>query len=368
MNEKIVDFIFKHKNDIFMPAFWVRKFMRDKRLYRVYSNAIKDSMQCDNPRIFYCGIPVHGNLGDLAQGVCIRSWIKKHYPAYQLVEIETDALVNTRFSVLDDLKRAFKQGDFVVFQSGYTTTDLGGWADLMHQAVLKALPTTKALMMPQTIYFKSELRRKICSEVYNSHKSMLYLARDKVSFNMAKEMFPDIPTYCYPDIVTTLIGSYKNRSNRDGIIFCLRDDGEKFYSDEELEVLLEKCSSLSNIKRTDTTKNKNVAKNAEEYIFSEIENYSKYKVMITDRYHGTILALAANTPVIILRTTDHKVVTGADWFKGVYDSYVFLAENLAEAYCMAKRILSDFDYHCLKPYFEEYYYDKLPVLFKENVE
>ena len=367
MKNIIINFIFKYQNSIFKPAFFVRKYIKDKKLYKIYRSKIENSCQYNSPRIFYCGIPVHGNLGDLAQGVCIRKWIQKHYPNYQLVEIETDSLVNTRFSVLEELKKAYKKNDIVIFQSGYTTTDLGGWADLMHQAVLKAIPHAKVLMMPQTIFFKNESRRRRCSEVYNAHKSMLYLARDNVSFSMAKEMFPDIPTFCYPDIVTTLIGSYECNTDRDGIIFCLRDDNEKFYSDKELEVLINKCALVTKTKRTDTTKNKQVVKNAEEYIYSEVENYAKYKMVITDRYHGTILSLVANTPVIVLKTTDHKVVTGADWFKGIYDDYVFLAEDLEEAYYIAEKILKGFAYHRLEPYFEKHYYDKLPLLFKEKV-
>lgn len=51
---------------------------------------------------------------------------------------------------------------------------------------------------------------------------------------------------------------------------------------------------------------------------------SHYKVVITDRYHGTIFSLIANTPVIIIKSTDHKVTTGADWFKGIYDDYVYV--------------------------------------------
>ena len=103
------------------------------------------------------------------------------------------------------------------------------------------------------------------------------------------------------------------------------------------------------------------------YIYSEIEEYSKYKVMVTDRYHGTILSLVAGTPVIILRTTDHKVVTGADWFKGVYDNHVYVAVNLDEAFSIINTIYQkDINYNLL-PYFEMEYYNKLPGLFEDAV-
>ena len=184
---------------------------------------------------------------------------------------------------------------------------------------------------------------------------------------MAKEMFPDINKACYPDIVTTLIGTFESNHNREGIIFCLRNDTEKYYSDEELAVLENKCKAFASIDRTDTTKGRQVVKEAEKFIFSEIERYSKFKVMITDRYHGTILSLIAGTPVVIIKTTDHKVVTGADWFKGVYDDHVYLAKDLEEAYELAKKLYIREEYKTLKPYFENNYYDKLPAVFKEKV-
>ena len=59
-------------------------------------------------RVYYIGIPAHNNLGDLAQGVCIRRWLKKNYADRRVVEIETNALVNTRFSALKYLKKCFQ--------------------------------------------------------------------------------------------------------------------------------------------------------------------------------------------------------------------------------------------------------------------
>ena len=62
-----------------------------------YSKNIRKGLKTMQPIIYYCGIPAHGNLGDLAQGVCIRRWLKKNYPEYHVTEIETDSLVNTSF-------------------------------------------------------------------------------------------------------------------------------------------------------------------------------------------------------------------------------------------------------------------------------
>lgn len=338
------------------------KYIRQKQLYNRTKAELKKSQTITGDKIFYLGIPVHANLGDLAQGVCIRRWIKKNYPERTVVEIETNALVNTRFSVLGILKETYKEGDLIIFQSGYTTTDLGGYADEMHRAVMESLPNAKMLMMPQTIFFREEENKERTSKCYNSMSNLLFLARDRVSYNMAMEMFPDIEVILFPDIVTAMIGNFPVNTKREGIMFCCRDDGEKLYSDEQIDELMQKCRHLEKVNKTDTTKKEKVAeivKNAEKYIVNEIREYSKYKLVITDRYHGTILSLIAGTPVIVIKTTDHKVMTGVEWFKGVYDEYVCAASDLEEAYVAAKAVLNKkLDYE-LKPYFEENYYDKL---------
>ena len=65
-----------------------------------------------------------------------------------------------------------------------------------------------------------------------------------------------------------------------------------------------------------------------------------------------------------IKTTDHKVTTGADWFKGVYDDYVYVAESLEDAYSKAIEIMGKELNHELNPYFKTTYYNKLKELFK----
>lgn len=101
----------------------------------------------------------------------------------------------------------------------------------------------------------------------------------------------------------------------------------------------------------------------QKYIENAIEKFSRYNVIITDRYHGTIFSLAAGTPVIIIKSNDHKVVTGADWFKGIYDDYVFVAKDLNEAKDLCIKLLNTQLSHKMKPYFSEHYYEKLKEIF-----
>lgn len=316
----------------------------------------------EKPRVFYLGITAHSNLGDMAQHYCICKWIKENYPERDVIKFESDTVVDNRFGWIEKFKKIYRQEDIIIFQSGYTTQDLGGNHEEMHRLIIDNMPYANILMMPQTIFFQHEENKKRTSQSYDKARHLLFLARDFVSYDMAKEMFPHIEVKAFPDIVTTLIGTLHFNNTRNGVCLCRRNDGEKFYSDDELNELKSKIEDFSSVTITDTTIKvpfMTIRNNMQKYIEGEIEKFSHYKVTITDRYHGTIFSLIAGTPVIIIKTTDHKVTTGADWFKGIYDNYVYVAKDLDDAYQKAEEVCNSFDYVSLHPYFKNHYYDRL---------
>ncbi len=319
-------------------------------------------------RIFYLGRTTNVNLGDNAQHFCIKNWIKKNYPDYIHYMTPSYNVVNRWGRWLKTFKQSFDyEKDIIIFQSGYCTQDLGGDHTLMHELICKHLSGARILMMPQTVYFQNDENMRRVSTNHNTARHMLFLARDEHSYAQAKDMFPDIRVKLFPDIVTTLIGKYNFDSKREKIFLCCRNDGEKFYTEKEINRLRKQLESIAPVEFGDTQSNIKgdiLRSNFSLILDKEIERLSKFKVVITDRYHGTILALCANTPVIILKTNDHKVVTGADWFKGVYDNHVFVAENLNIAFQHAQLVCKEFDYKQLSPYFEEQYYNKLKDLFE----
>lgn len=342
--------------------------------YLYWSNIHKDMRKfkmispSNVPYIFYLGITNHSNLGDMAQYYCILNWIKENYSEYQLVKFESNTVVSPISHWMDKFKNIYKNDDIIIFQSGYTTQDLGGNHEEMHRLIIDNFPNAKILMMPQTIFFNKEENRRRTSLSYDKANHMLFLARDYVSYQQAKKMFPHINIMAFPDIVTTLIGTKSFNTNREGVCLCRRNDGEKYYSESQLKELENKIENFSFVDVIDTTINasvKTIRKNLEHFIMNEIERFSHYQVTITDRYHGTIFSLVAGTPVIIIKTTDHKVITGADWFKGIYDGYVYVARDLDDALFRARSICSDFQYHELNPYFKEKYYDHLKEYFEK---
>lgn len=342
----------------------VRK-IKEKTYPYIHTRKVLKEATISKQKIFYFGIPMHPNLGDLAQCMCIRDFLKENYPGFIVVEIDSKVFMNPKMKLRKKLKNYVKPTDLVFFQSGYCTQDLGGVEDLMHQAVMKDYPDNRLVMMPQTVLFKTEQRKRQASEIYNKHKHLVFLARDKVSYQTAKELFPDVPLYLYPDIVTTLIGSIEYKEKRNGILMCIRNDTERFYSDKEIFELRNHLELIDTVQVIDTTIDKKITATSvamNSIIMKYIRQLASARLVITDRYHGTILSLAADTPVIVIKTNDHKVKTGVDWFNGVYDGSVFYADSLETAEQLAIKILQSNQYVHNKPYFKEKYYNQLKYL------
>ena len=59
-------------------------------------------------------------------------------------------------------------------------------------------------------------------------------------------------------------------------------------------------------------------------------------------------------------------MTGAEWFRGVYDDYVYLADSLEDAFEIAERLYNEERDHIMQPYFEEEYYNKLKYVFENE--
>lgn len=366
-----IEIIKKIARPIYSPF---TKFFRSiRKIQRIKNEVNKVRMEiracsATQSKIFYLGITAHTNLGDMAQYYCIHNWLLNNYPDYKLLEVEADTVVRVKYGFLDLLKNEYKYSDIIVFQSGYTTQDLGGVHDLMHRLVIESIPDAHILMMPQTIFFQHNENKLRSSRIYNKAQNMLFLARDRVSFEVAKEMMPDVNVKLFPDIVTSLIGKRQYHHKRKGISLCRRNDGEKYYSEEELSCLIKKLEFLTPVSVSDTTIKVSLNKlrsNPKKYIESQIEYFSKFEIVVTDRYHGTILALAAGTPVVIIKTNDHKVTTGADWFKGIYDDYVYVANDLDDAFDIVTSIRSKNINNTLNPAFATNYYDNLKKIFED---
>lgn len=361
----------------------IKPLVRKTLLYRVYRFFIHKMNVCvDKKRIYdkvklypkkntvyLFGYPNHNNLGDNAQTYCTELWIQKNYPKMKIKEICTYDVAALDYYFIKLLSRRVDQSCIIILHSGYHTTDIYIYEELLNRAVVLNFKKHPILVMPQTVNFVDSREGDKSIKAYEKHKSILFLARDRQSYEKAKDMYLNARVELYPDIVTTLIGTYKSCYKREGILFCMRNDGEAFYSKDDIDKVRKRIGKQYKTDITDTSVScsfKEIKDNRAKYIYDKIDEFSKYKMIITDRYHGTIFALIANTPVIVLNSTDHKLSSGVDWFKENEElkNRVFFCENIDNLYRYIDEIEENVYFDITKPYYEEKYYNNLKRIFE----
>lgn len=356
-NEKLKEFL----APFYKGYIYCKEYNRNK-CYAI--GAIKKLLEVDitQKRIWYFCVPTHSNLGDQAQACCIEKYFRKFFSDHIVFKLSNNAFDFYEEKILMILKEKIKETDLIFFQSGYTFTGIHPYEN-MHRKIVENFPYNKIVFLPQTVKFKNQKILENVQNFYGKYDNIYFFARDKISYDIYKSIFPEHRNvHCFPDIVTTEIGNYDfNNNERNGILLCVRNDVEKLYSFHEISLFKEKLQKIAKVSLSDTNSEtkENSLKEYWKKIEETIDDYAQYQVIITDRYHGTIFALIANTPVIILKTTDHKVVSGADWFEGVYEDYVYVVNDLEEASQVAQQIVTGFEYRKLPSYFKEKYYDRL---------
>ena len=178
-------------------------------------------------------------------------------------------------------------------------------------------------------------------------------------------MFNKIRVYLYPDIVTTLIGEQEYRNERNGVLFCMRNDVEAYFNRESIAQLRKMLEEFTSTDLTDTTLElsyKTFQNKREKILYDIFNQYSKYRVIVTDRYHGIIFSLISGTPVVVLNSADHKLSSGVKWFEEVYKDYIYYANDLQAANEFVQMLLQKKLEYRLGDYFNKEYYDKLKRL------
>lgn len=312
--------------------------------------------------IFVFGAPFHSNMGDQAQTYCTEKWLKKEYPGYRLWIYNTQELTWGDFGWLYKIKKHCNCADKVFLHSGYHTTDLYMLEENLQRKVLELFDDRQVVILPQTVFYCDPQEAERAKQVYNAHSDVVFMCRDEVSYQTAEKLFFRCRRLLVPDIVTSMIGTKHYDRPRKGILLCLRNDKEALYSTEQIEVLKESLEQIDEVTVTDTTIKlpaDKIAKNREETLEGIWEEYAGFRAIVTDRYHGTIFSLIANTPVIVLSSTDHKLSSGVKWFPESFQSYVRHIPKLENVRLAVEQIYSSNYTYQLEPYFQMHYYSTL---------
>lgn len=269
--------------------------------------------------------PEHGNLGDQAIALATKDWLREKYKDQLLLDFPFHEVKRYMYAI----KWITKKSDIVILHGGGNMGDHYIDQEVLRRNIVKSFRNNCIISMPQSVFFsntsfgKSQFKKS--KKVYNEHKNLTLILREKISYNLAKENFYNSDVYLAPDIVLFWEDfEWKNKRDKD-VLFCFRNDKEKVLDESNINKLTNIIKHMGKkITYFDTHINKNVFK-SERYkeVNNIISTFSKHKLIITDRFHGVIFAVLTKTPCIAFKSLDHKITEGIYWFKHLdYIKYI----------------------------------------------
>ena len=280
----------------------------------------KDFIEDQGKRILLIGAPGHKNLGDQAQTYCFELLACENYPERKVYTFEGRKIRDDYYLLLDVVKSHIRDDDLIALHSGYHCTDLFYREELLIEKVLEYFPDHHITLLPQTVRFIDENKLDRSIRRYQQHRNLIFYCRDAQSYEFAQKHYLGVDVRLMPDLVMSLIGRRKYVHKRKGILLCLRklDEQESLFSYETKYALAERLSKYDDVTITDTESRfpmDELRSDRARCIEETLEYYSRFSLVITDRYHGMIFSAVSGTPFIALSSSDHKIESGVQWFE-----------------------------------------------------
>lgn len=275
----------------------------------------------NRPKVFILLAGDYGNLGDIAITEAQKDFIQNNMPGYNLITVE----LNRTLSMLKTIKKNIKPDDVITIIGGGNMGERYEGFEILRRNIIRSFSNNRIVSFPQTIDFSKtsygEKSFKKTIKTYNSHPNLHIFARESISFEIMKKAFKNNHVQLTPDIVLSLKKESKNEVEREGIIFCLRDDSEKHISSNLKDAMIEKITQkFTSVSYYDT--HMGIDASDQDSLSEEFDNildaFSKSKLIITDRLHGMIFCVITGTPCIVLPNSNHKIVgTYNDWLNNL---------------------------------------------------
>lgn len=298
----------------------------------IFSKKVDINYSKDKKNIYMFLSADYGNCGDIAICEAQKKFIEKYYN-YNVISVP---LSNT-FDYIKPLKKIINKNDIIALVGGGNFGNRYSIIDFMRLFIIKNF-NNKIISFPQTIdfsnskYGKRRLRKNI--KTINKHKNIVLFAREKVSYDLMKQYFPNNEVYLCPDIVLSLDEDKKLK--RKDIIFAFRNDSEKKISDDlisSIEKIVLNNKNKIILRDTIIPDEEFNVDQKEEYLKDILTDFSKAKLVITDRLHGMIFSYITSTPCIVLPNSNHKITsTYNTWLKNCnFIKYINDLDNIEDS-------------------------------------
>lgn len=318
-------------------------------------------------KILHLLTPTHGNMGDQAIAYATEKYLKENFREYEILEFYRDDI----YKYAETIKKLLNKDDLIFLIGGGNMGNLYIAEEKSRRFVIEKFLENKIISMTQTISFtrdnegKQELNKT--KEIYNNHKDLTIIAREKYSFEIMKNEFINCKIIENPDVVLYLSDSFSdNIANRKNIMTCLRSDKESILGNQKQLFLDNLKSRYDNVFEYDTVINRYVDRSTRiEELNDMFSKFSTSKVVITDRLHGMVFCAITKTPCIVTKSLDNKVIGTYEWIKDL--NYIRLVDNLNfdEVEILMKELMNLKEKSKIN--LKEKYFDKLRAKIIERV-
>lgn len=347
-------------NDFLYPLRRLHGWLHDYPQYRKdrkalkapYVQKIKAFQKSKTPFVFLVMTPEHGNIGDHAIAYAETEMLRRAGISY--IEITGKQLFSLKFHNLLGLMNGFP----ILMQGGGYLGTFWFDAEKALRDILQKTPRSRIILLPNTIFYEEtdwgheELQKSI--EVYNKHRRLTIYAREKASYNLMKPIYRDVRLM--PDMVMSLPPQH-TKEKRHGCLLCLRGDHERTRTDEQEKILRQHFRDIfgEDVSDTDMVVPHRVpVEDRDHVIHAKLEEFSRAKLVITDRLHGMVFCAITGTPCIVVDSKSPKVRGCYEWIRHL--EYIRFADNASDIPSVYAE-LSDkphvYDNSSLLPYYEK---------------
>lgn len=305
-------------------------------------------------KIILVGTPEYNNAGDsilVTAALKLYSDMLKKFKAVEITKSEYYRYKNT-------IKLCLSKRDIITFQPGGNMGNVWIDEENCRRDVIQSFPDNKIISMPQTIYYEEDSKGQKSLEdskvIYGEHTNLIIAAREKVSYNLMKAYYPNNKVILIPDMALYL-DAYRSDKKREGILLCLRHDGEKLITEED-EIKIKNALYNKPYSYMDMYSKENPDRfNRRSIVKEKLDEFTKAELVITDRLHGMICCALTETPCVIMSNNNHKVKGVYEWIKDL--EYIEFIDNVEELSAAIENVMAVKDRHYsnerFKPYFEQ---------------
>lgn len=306
-----------------------------------------------NPKAAFLVLtPEHGNLGDHAIAHAEALLLsEKGIPYIELTGSDLMRLQEHRFL-------GVMNGRLIVVNGGGNLGTLWFEVEQLTRAIIAANRKSSIMILPNTIYYedsdwgKEEQAKSV--QLYGAHPSLQLYAREKISYEKMKELYPNVKLM--PDMVLSLNES-RSDTVRHGCLLCLRGDSERTRSDEEEKAVYRQAQAIFGdaVRYTDMCVEYKVPIQAREAeLAKKFDEFRSASLVITDRLHGMLFCAVTGTPCIVINSKSPKVKGCYQWIADL--NYIRFAEDVSaieKLWEEIPRTSFSYDPSPLRHYFEE---------------